>query len=319
MPFDITFPTSISPTQRSAFVICPQQWFWRYCCGIRPGGRSVHLDAGAAFAAGLEAARKAFFIDGHSEREALDVGLGALEAAYANADVYGDSVAKSLGGMLGGLQYYFDTWPMSHDHFTPMRFGPESGIEFTFSVPLDIAHPDTGDPLLFGGRIDMIARYRSDNVIWVLDDKTSGSLGPTWRNQWQLDSQITAYVWAAQQFGYPAAGAIIRGLGILKTQYKTDEVMCPRSQSFIERWVAQLKSDIERMVYTYQSAKPIESEWQAPIDPDRALDKSICGMYGGCPYVSACAADDPMPWLEAVIAPRPEPAIPADFAEFFKS
>lgn len=310
---ELKFPTSISPTQRSAFVMCPQQWFWRYCAGIRPGGRSIHLGAGDAFAKGLEAARRAFYVNNTSPREALDCGLDALEKIYLSEEMQGDAPAKSLAGMSGALHYYFDVWPLGRDHFIPATFGPERGVEYTFSVPLDIAHPDTGDPILFGGRIDMVARYKQDGVIWVVDDKTSGGLGPQWRNQWKLDSQITAYVWAAQQFGYPAAGAVIRGVGILKTMYKSDEVMEPRGEGFLKRWEEQLKRDINDMVDTYLQAK-IQG---LTLTPRRALDKAICGAYSGCPYMQACLSDDPAPWLEAIVLPPAQAAIPEDFKEFF--
>lgn len=312
------FPAHISPTSRSSFVICKQQWFWRYCMGVRPGGRSIHLEAGAAFADALEATRKAFYTQGYSEQDAFGIGMATLEDAYpkdADERIVG---AKSLSGMAGALRYYFDTWPLASDYFTPMQFGPEHGVEFTFSIPLPIEHPDTGEPLVFEGRIDMIAQYKQDGVIWVIDDKTTSALGPSWRKQWELDSQITAYVWAAQQFKYPAAGAIIRGLGILKTMYKSDEVMCPRSQTFIDRWVRQLHHDIRGMIGVYNDAKQGFSDNAYP--PSRALDKSLCGMYGGCSYVSACASDDPEPWLQSILTPLPDTPVEAgEFAEFFKS
>src|SRR3990172_5087025 len=104
-----------------------------------------------------------------------------------------------------------------------MRCG-EFGIEFSFAAAIpEVKHPETGDPILFCGRFDQLAEY--NKMLFVEDEKTTTSLGEQWRNNWDLDSQFTGYVWGAKQFGLPVVGAIVRGIGLLKTKTTHQEVI----------------------------------------------------------------------------------------------
>ena len=43
----------------------------------------------------------------------------------------------------------------------------------------------------------------------------NSSLGEAWAKPWDLDSQFTGYVRAALEYGFPVAGVVIRGVGLL--------------------------------------------------------------------------------------------------------
>ena len=134
----------------------------------------------------------------------------------------------------------------------------------------------------------------------MLDDKTAGSLGQRWIGQWALDSQPTSYIWAVKQYGVPVAGALIRGVSILKTKYGFAQAMEVRTQFELDQWYRQLLRDAAAMIATWR-------DFREGKIVDRKLDKAICGMYGGCQFQMACKAPDPGPWIAALATPTSNP------------
>jgi hypothetical protein len=88
--------------------------------------------------------------------------------------------------------------------------------EVGFTVPLD----DHGDFLL-SGRLDALAPTETE-AWWVIDWKTTGRVDSYWKKKWTYSSQVTGYVWAAQQhFEMPVAGAFIGGIELSKLPVDT--------------------------------------------------------------------------------------------------
>jgi hypothetical protein len=278
------FPSVIDSTIRSAFVTCPRMCELEYIEHWRPKILSVHLHAGGAYASGLEAARESYFALNEPSDLAVAKGLQALLEAYGDFDCPSDS-AKSLERMLGALEYYFDQYPMGTEEAKPRQITPERwGIEFSFAEPIDVLHPETGDPLIYCGRMDQVVDFAGG--IFGEDDKTASSLGASWSKQWDLRSQFTGYCWGCQQAGIPLQGFLVRGVSILKTKYDTQQALTYRPSWMIERWYKQLCRDIERMKQSW-----LEGYW------DYNLDES-CNHYGGCTFRQICLAQNPQSWLE---------------------
>jgi len=277
------FPHLIDNTAREQFFTCPTKWKYSTINKIAPDPSSVHLHAGGAYAAGLETLRKSFYDRGKSEQDSL---ADAIEAAYL---FYGDfecppQESKTAERIAGALVSYVDEYPLASDAIKPYRYSSgKHAIEFTFAVPLPIMHPVTGDPILYGGRFDMLAVR--EGSLFVVDDKTTKQLGPQWPSQWELNSQFTGYVWAAKQYDLPVAGAIIRGQSILKTGYGHAQVVTYRPQWQLDRWYSQLLRDIERMIET----------WKTGVY-DLALG-SACSAYSGCEFKRLCLSNSPDDWL----------------------
>jgi hypothetical protein len=192
--------------------------------------------------------------------------------------------------MLGAFEYYFSVWPLDEDPIQPHVIEGSRAIEFSFSVPLDIPHPETGDPLLYCGRFDQVVSF--NGTILAEDDKTTSQLGAQWANQWSLRGQLLGYTWAAQAYGLPVAGALIRGISILKTKYDHAQAIVNHSQWLIDRWHAQLLRDIQRMIDSWNSGL-----W------DQAFGEA-CTSYGGCQFKRLCESQNPEMWLEPYYAIR---------------
>lgn len=284
------FPTVFDSSLLGAFRSCPAKAKMEYFEHWRHQGKSVHLVAGGAYAAGLEAMRRAFYVDGIDEATALVVGGKTLLEFYGDFECPEDS-AKSAQRTLGALEYYAAQYPLGVDRAQPITVPGDKGrgIEMGFNEPIDLndpemRHPETGDPLLYCGRADMLVEYQSMRL--GLDDKTTSSLGAKWPDQWNLRSQFTGYSWGFAKIGLPLNGWLIRGVSILKTKYDTMEAITYRPEWEIERWHHQLKRDILKMRFMWETGYF-----------DFNLDHA-CTEFGGCMFRQVCKMRDPQLLLD---------------------
>lgn len=314
------FPQIIDSSILSSWKSCPALFNLSYLGHWKAKGESVHLVAGKAFAKGLEVARKAFFTgelvrpgnpqepglefhDGKSpllwtstQSEPVDaetavaLGLRALMAEYGDFECPADS-AKSLDRMMGAFEFYFSHYPLTRDELFPILLpGGRRAIEFSFAHPLPILHPDSGDPLLFCGRMDAILDYSGSAMI--CDEKTTSSLGPTWSRQWDLRGQFMGYAWGCREAGIKVQGAVIRGVSILKSKYETQQAIIFHPDWMIDRWYAETLFYISQMVEAYKRNCFVHN-----------LDSS-CSSYGGCGFRLVCSSQEQNSWLDTYFEQR---------------
>ncbi len=277
------FPRVLDSTIMAAFKSCQQKAYLEYIQHWKSLGGSVHLVAGAAYASGQEAARKAFYVAGHPAEVAVAMGVTELLRAYGGYECPPDS-PKSAERTAGALEFYYSHYQLGHDKAIPLVLpGGKSGIEFSFLEPIDAKHPETGDPLLYSGRLDMMCEYEGMKL--GLDDKTTSQLGASWPRQWDLRSQFTAYTWGAAQAGIKLDGFLVRGVSILKTKYDTLQAITYRPQWMIDRWYEQLLRDVVLMQKAWE-----EGYWGWNLD-------HACAEYGGCPFRNVCQMTQPLPLL----------------------
>lgn len=278
------FPEVIDNTMRSAFAACPRKFQYEFLSNLTPVGVNVDLHAGACFAAGLEAARIAHYVNGEPPSTAVAFGMRRLMSAWGDFDP-GDHV-KNLPRMVGALEYYFSVWPLGMDHLRPHIANGVHRIEFSFAFPIpEVLHPITGQPILYAGRSDMIARHVG-GALFVEDDKTTKQLGDSWGRKWQLRSQFTGYAWAAKKSGHPVHGTVIRGVSILKSKYDHAEEIVDQSQWKIDQWYNQLVRDLRHMIGCWH---------------DGYFDMNLgdsCSAYSGCPFVRLCDSPNPQNWID---------------------
>lgn len=300
--FEPRFPTAIDSSMRASFVACPQQFAWRYIFRWQPLGVSVDLLAGKAFAAGMEEARRAFYLLGASPQQAIGLGAAKLIKVYGEYEPP-EGHPKTCENLLCALDYALsEAWPLEEDTLVPMTtiFSVSKGLEFSFALALPgNMHPDTGEPLLYAGRFDMIGNV--GGTLWVVDDKTTQRLGQPWRRQWDLRSQFTGYVKAAREFGYQVEGVIVRGVSILKYGNGHEQVMTYRPDWLVDAWWEQLVNhDVPIMKAYYEECR---DKWErndlgflTQVWP-RAYD-SACSAYSGCPYKDLCLSREPQNWVK---------------------
>lgn len=293
-PPGLTFPAIIDSTMRADFISCPRKFWIAHIRGLRGVDTNVHLHFGGCFARGLEITRKAFWspLSPHyrNVHGAMAEGAKALLIAWGNFripdHISGTARNKTIEGCLDAFLSFFEKYPLETDPIIPLMVGDNPAVEFSFAIPIPgVHHPETNGPVLYAGRFDMLAHYGS-NSVYVDDEKTTTALGASWLSRWKLAGQFTGYVWAANEYGYPAAGALVRGLSILQKDIGHAFVIEQRHGFQVDRFKRQLTSDLHRMIHNWNT-----DYW------DYNLDKA-CSEFGGCSYQSACLAPEPEDWLK---------------------
>jgi hypothetical protein len=267
---------------RKAFVRCPELFKRQFVDNLRLAEQnSVDLHFGACFARGMEFARKYFYVRGWTPEDSFEMGVGGMEEMWGNFQAPTGS-NKTLPRLIGALRYYFERWPLENEELTPV----EGGIECSFAIDLPILHPETGLPLQYAGRFDMLATD-SNGRYYIVDEKTTGRLGDSWYLQWDMDSQMTGYIWAVKN--WPTmylepdveVMAQVRGVSILKNDYGHAEVNVVRSQHMIDEWYEQLLHDVQHMIVCWKS------KWW-----DQSFSQA-CTDYGRvCEYAMLCKSAD---------------------------
>jgi hypothetical protein len=285
------FPDWLDSSMVSTYKACPNKFFTEYVLNWKPKATSVHLHAGASFAAGLEAARTAFYVDGKPGDEAEAFGLRALLEHYADFECPADS-AKSAERMAGALEFYLDQYPLGKDGADPITLpGGRRGIEISFAEPLPRNNPSTGNPILFCGRLDMAAKFAQG--LFIEDDKTTSQLGASWSRQWDLRGQFTGYAWGLQHaVGVKANGVLVRGVSILKTKYETQQAITYRHDWQIEEWEKALLATVDDMIRDWNGGY-----WRKILD-------EACNSYGGCMFKNACLSQSPDNWYDTFFERR---------------
>lgn len=273
---------------RSAFIECPQKFYWEYMQHFKGRNESIHLHAGKVWANALETTRMAYYGEGRPELPSIGLGINALIEGYGDfvPPQFGSGASKSLDRLLEAFAYYWTAFPLATDPVQPYRgTNGKPMVEFSFALPLgpDCLHP-SGEPILYSGRADMIATYAG--AVSVYDDKTTTALGDQWAKQWNLRAQFTGYTWAARAYGIPVQQIVVRGIAILKTQIKHAESLVSRSPAMIDFWHGQIIRDINRAKALWE-----EGYW------DRNLSDG-CSAFGGCMFQQPCLSNNPDPWLE---------------------
>jgi hypothetical protein len=317
----LAFPETLDNTTISAFAKCPRQFFWGSLLHLKPKATSIHLHAGRAYATLCETFRKCFYDPSLPTYRNIDEAL--VKAIRAFFDSYGydpalegselwQASAKSANRMLECFFAMLDEYPPLTDPIKPLMIDGKPAIELSFSIPLNINHPDTGEPILFHGRFDMLAEYNGQ--VFVFDDKTTSSLGPQWNKQWEFRSQFTGYCLGAQSFGVEVAGAIVRGHCILKGGFKFAQPITYRKPFQLQQWWQDIHAIVYQMVESYKRAKSLEGE-KGTLNtrehfPSTGTFNEGCNAYSGCSYRELCGASHPQRWLGEYVIQKWNPTDP---------
>jgi len=213
------FPEKVDSTMHTTLDCCPQKFFDEFILGLSPKRKSIDLHAGGCFAHGMQVVREGVW------GRQWDIKYALLQAYDSMMDYWGDyehdpDLNKSFINTYCALYDYFEHYDIYTDPIQPYRFASSGApaVEFSFAMPMDVLHPVTGAPLQFCGRLDLLGHYQ--DMLCMVDEKTTKSLGASWVYQWQMRGQFMGYCRAGQQYGLPVKTAIVRGIGMLKREFK---------------------------------------------------------------------------------------------------
>ncbi len=287
------FPAVLDNTIVNSFRNCEEQFKYNYCYPIKPIGVSIDLVAGAAFAKGLEVARRLYYEDGWKPDDAVAHGIKALFQEFGDPPIPEKKRNKNWDRLLAGYESYFAQWPLDTDFLRIPKLGAKHAIEFTFAVPLPLRHPDTHDPLLYCGRCDSIV-YQQDapDALFCEDDKTASQFRESWASDWQLRAQFYGYMYAARQYGLKVLGTFVRGTCLQLTQIRHLQAIVYGEPWKLERWYHQLLLTVQRMIRSYE-----KGEFEMNLG-------EACTSFNGCPYSRLCIVKDPTPWINIDFEPN---------------
>ena len=275
-----------------AHVSCPTKLYWEYIRRKASTALSIHLHFGACFAKGCETFRRHYYTQGRDWNASFEAGAIAIIREWGDYEPDIDPGTKTLERCVNALSEYFTEHHPEGDYIQPyMLSNGQPAVELSFAIPIEeVLHPQTGQPLLYGGRYDMLGVY--SDQLYVVDEKTSKQLGATWRNQWDMRSQFTGYCWAALQHDHPVVGAVVSGIGLLKTKTTFERAISPRPRWFIDKWYEQLVEDLRHMVEDYTNRR-----WSQDF-------AEACESYGGCGIKKLCNKQDPEQWVDQYFVDR---------------
>lgn len=303
------FPEVIDSTILATFSSCSQKFFHEHILCLAGSDVSEHLHAGGAFARGIEVARKAYWFDRVTPQEAVLEGFKAFIVQWGEIDFeLRSNFSKDFVNTAGAYFDYFRQYPLDIDPIQPYILpGDRPAVEFTFGVPLPIKHPITGNPLLAGGRMDMIGYYQ--NFLCIVDEKTTGALGSGWESKWKMRGQFLMYPWAAREHNIPARTILVRGTAIQKTQYAHLQAIVQVEEWRLDEWWETMISKVEEMVNRFEAWRykvnnvPRYEMKNGPAlhyegQPWRKDFADACDAYGGCIFRDLCTSRDPTIWYD---------------------
>ena len=278
------FPQVLDSTMMSKSV-CPIKFFYEHCMNLAPIEKSIHLHAGGAFAHGVETVRKAYYIQKLPLEECLFIGWRAFIDYWGDYDAPHNSY-KDFTNVSTALFDYFHQYHPANDYVQPLiKADGNPAVEFTFSIPLPIDHPVSGEPLVYAGRCDMIGLY-NEHTTCIVDEKTTYTFPIDWAKLFAMRGQFIGYTYAAQYFGMPASMCIVRGVGIQQKSIKHLEAILTFPQWQIDRWYQEMLKKVENLKNCW-----IEKEF--PLNYGNE-----CSAYGGCGMLDLCTSENPSVWFD---------------------
>ena len=279
------FPPVIDSTMLNAFRQCETLWFYEHCLHKR-SGRSIHLVFGGAIAAALESYRLIRCNDGTHE-DALTAGVITAIEEYGDFESYDPKDAKTWLRCIELLIYFTEeAYIWEADEYEVYK----KMVEFTFAIPMheSLVHPLSGEPIMFGGRCDWIARNKSTGTIWVADEKTTKTTlhSNYYTAGWPMRGQFLGYAWAAGQHGIKVEGAMVRGLQVIKTKFDhhDTEILIPKYKQ--DRWFEDALLTVNDMIESFKE-QTFKQNWGESFN-----------SFGGCGFMDTCSAKDIVPWLD---------------------
>lgn len=236
-------PLWVDTSTLKAVAACHTQAGMRYHLGYTSADERSALKAGTA----IHEALAVWFRGG-----SLTATMAALAYHYqswAEANVPpADRLAYPAVASI--LNHWCVTHPLSQ---FPVRIVPTM-VEVGAQAPL----VEDGS-ILFVGRMDKVGR---DSNGWMVGDiKTTGMITSAWLDAFELDPQLTGYVWLLQQhIGEPVKGAFITAIELPKLPTSTKK--CEKhAVSYTECKLLHAKSEV---VLTARTPEQIESwRWDA--------------------------------------------------------
>lgn len=258
------------------YMTCPRKYFYKYILGWTPQGANIHL----IFGEGWHRAMEIILRQGYTA-EAVEKGYQELKAyydKYFSRENYEAYYPKEPNRALEALSRYIGEFDDSHWELQQ--------TEIAGQVPI------TNDKFLHF-RMDAIVRDKKTNKYILIDHKTTGRGGKTWRMKWRNSFQIKLYMHALYSLydQEQVDKAIINGAIIRKKSMDFDRVIVRLTPRIMEEWMddaqywaQMIDAETEGFRSDLRQGNPEE---QNTLHWFRQNPTS-CMKYGKCPFFDFC-------------------------------
>lgn|SRR5574343_179000 len=281
------FPLIISNTDLNLLSQCELKWFRERCQCLRKQSFNIDLTAGGSFAKGLELTRKAFYQDKKDSETSIEIGYNyILEEMHEKMKFENTDVLKSPERMALALKEYFKKWPLEDVEVIPAeREDGSFAIEHTITKELPVLHPELGVPLIFKGKLDMLATEMGRT--WIVDEKTTKQISSNTGEMLRPAGQFAGYKWLAKQEGLEVQGVKIRKVAIQVREIKLEEFQIPITDFMVERWYSSLLNKLTNIANKYKSYISGE-DFVSYFLPD--YQQGCTSFNKSCPFVDGCVS-----------------------------
>jgi hypothetical protein len=171
--------------------------------------------------------------------------------------------------------------------------------------------------------LDAVVQGRHDGALYVLDHKTTGRLTPTWSEKFRNDSQMSGYVWAAQQtLGMPVVGVYINAIEYSQlpsaprkcrthgVEYaecgplhaRSELLIYTRSPEQLETWrqnAVALARTYRTLLYRFGDA-PLAEALTKPL-----MTGTFTNACSWCDFAKFCSAGRPQHYVDSMLIRSP--------------
>ena len=148
----------------------------------------------------------------------------------------------------------------------------------------------------------MFGHYKSMDLKAVVDEKTTTSLASIWAEKWNMSGQFIGYIWALQQLGYDVDLVIVRGIAILKRQFKHAEAHIIVPSFLVDNWTRAMLETVTEMVETFNN------ERGEGVHAYKQNFGEACTAFNSlCDSFKLCTSKYPDSWLDAYTVRRWNP------------
>jgi hypothetical protein len=236
----------------------------------------------------------------HAVNEAQENDLASVADEKRNITRLKDLIAGYHGDMI-----------IRPDKLVPIRDSRgELLIEQSFSFPIGTITamvPETMDfvsvteqeiSVFWQGRIDMIAKSKSDGRAWIVDFKTTSVMGEKFADDKHRSNQMQGYTWAGrtleEPLGLDLSGVMIDAIAMRARGFEYKRFPLPVAKWKTEEWEQEILFSMQGLVEGLTTAL-----CHRTLAPTRS---SCVTKYGKCPFFQVCEAHprmrDSLLWSE---------------------
>ncbi len=232
-------PEVIDASMLSTFMACPSKFYLQYILGLRPARKDPIKDAPLAWGLCWHETMFAFMeASGQDVETRVVAGLQALDKHYPPYLTTETSKrGQSKQRMIEIFFEYVEKWIRKEAEYEVLR------NEQYFDVY------DEDVDLRWCGRIDSIRRIIRNGKVRVWDYKTTGAMGDTYFDQFEISFQFPGYVWSARKL-MPGDDVLEITVDVLYTITKKNEFFQRtfRYDEFrLAEWERNVKMIVDRM------------------------------------------------------------------------